>query len=98
MLTPTLADKADVLKSAHAAHRRLLGHKRVGLMHLIEVESADPEPLRAGNAALFDNRREGQQREQLCRQEHLLPSASERGAKDSLATGQSRRSRPCRRT
>ena len=67
-----LADKAYVLKCAHAAHRRLLAHERVGLMHLVEVESADPEPLRAGDAALLDDRRQGQQREQLCREEDLL--------------------------
>jgi hypothetical protein len=48
-----------------AAHDRPVPDQRVGLMHLVQVEAADAEAVRAGHRALLDDRGDREQREEL---------------------------------
>jgi hypothetical protein len=60
-----LADQADPLERAHAAHDGPVPDHRVGLVHLVQVDAADAEPVRAGNRALLDDRGDREHREDL---------------------------------
>ena len=68
-----LADQPDPLQRAHAAHDRAVPDHRVGLVHLVQVEPAGAEPVRAGHRALLDDRGDREQREDLRRQEDRVP-------------------------
>jgi hypothetical protein len=67
-----LADQPDPLQRAHAAHDRPVPDQRVGLMHLVQVDVADAEAVRAGHRALLDDRGDREQREDLRGQEDRL--------------------------
>jgi hypothetical protein len=83
-----LGDQPDPLQRAHAAHDRPVPDHRVRLVHLVQVDTADAEPVRAGHRALLHHRRHRQQREQLGGQEHGRPAIAERAAQDALAPAQ----------
>jgi hypothetical protein len=67
-----LADQPDPLQRAHAAHDRPVPDQRVRLVHLVQVDVADAEPVRAGHRALLDDRGDREQREDLGGQEDRL--------------------------
>ena len=60
------------------------------LVHLVEVDRAHPEPVRAGHAALLHDRRGGQHREHLRRDDHVVRAARlpQRLAEDALAAAE----------
>jgi hypothetical protein len=68
-----LGDQPDPLQRAHAAHERPVPDQRVRLVHLVQVEAAGAEAVRAGHRALLDDRGGREHREDLGRQEDRLP-------------------------
>jgi len=76
------------LQRAHAAHDRPVPDQRIGLVHLVQVEPADPEPVRAGHRALLHHRGDRQDREDLRGQEGRLPGLAQGLAQDPLAAAE----------
>jgi MFS family permease len=80
-----LADQADALQRPHPRHDHRVGHQRVRLMHLVQVEPADAEPVRAGDRPLLHHRRQRRDRQDLRREEHLVAVPADGLAENPLA-------------
>ena len=83
-----LGDQPDPLQRAHAAHDRPVPDQRVGLVHLVQVETADAEPVRAGHRALLHDGGNREEREELRGQEGRFPAFRQRRAEDPLAAAE----------
>lgn len=85
---PDLADQARALQCAHAAHDDGLPEKRVGLVHLVEIDPADAEPMRARHGPPPDDGRKRRDRKDLRGEEYLVSATADRLAEDPLAASE----------
>ena len=82
-----LVDDPDVAQRAHPPHRGAVADHRVGPVHLVQVDRAHAEPLRARDPALLHDRGRRHHREHLRRDHDVVRAArrAQRVAQDPLA-------------